>query len=156
MLFVGDGWSDKKWSRDMSGDDFSRGFEIVSETRRRWSEAEKATIVAEASGPCTNVSAVARRHGIKPPLLFRWLKERSGVQSSTNVTSFVPVVFSEPGQAPMICAPQVPPPPSVPTPTVVPIAVETIEIELQNGRRVKVGARVDPAALKQIIAALED
>jgi len=140
----------------MSGDDFSRGFEIVSETRRRWSDAEKAAIVAEASGPCTNVSAVARRHGIKPPLLFRWLKERTGGQSSANVTSFVPVVFPEPGPALMICAPQAPPPPSVPTPTVVSIAVETIEIELQNGRRVKVGARVDPAALKRIIDLLED
>lgn len=139
----------------MSGDKFSRGFEVVSETRRRWSEAEKATIVAEASGPCTNVSAVARRYGIKPPLLFRWLKERTGVQPSANVTNFVPVVFPDTGPAPMVCAPQILPPSTTPIPTGVPNTTEMIEIELQNGRRVRVGARVDPAALKQIIAALE-
>ena len=139
----------------MSRDDFSRGFEVVSETRRRWSEAEKAAIVAEASGPCTNVSAVARRHSIKPPLLFRWLKERTGAPLPTNAASFVPVVFPEAGPAPSICAPQILPPTTGPIPTKVSTAAEIIEIELQNGRRVRVGARIDPTALKQIIAVLE-
>lgn len=46
---------------DMSGDGSDRAFTIVAETRRRWSEAEKRRIVEEASGSCTNVSAVARR-----------------------------------------------------------------------------------------------
>ena len=59
----------------MSGDEFARRFEVVAETRRRWSREEKLTIVDEASGPCVNISAVARRHGIKPALLYRWRKE---------------------------------------------------------------------------------
>lgn len=79
----------------MSGDNPSREFSIVAETRRRWSEAEKAAIVAEASGPCTNVSAVARRHDIKPPLLFRWMKERTVALAHANPTSFMPVVVSQ-------------------------------------------------------------
>ena len=139
----------------MSGDEFSRGFEIVSETRRRWSEAEKDAVVAEASGPCTNVSAVARRHGIKPPLLFRWLKERRGGPIPTNAPCFVPVVFPEAGVPPSIGAQQILPPSTAPIPTGVSTAAELIEIELQNGRVVRVGARIDPAALKQIIAVLE-
>ena len=50
----------------MSGDEFARRFEVVAETRRRWSLEEKLAIVEETSGPCVNVSAVARQHGIKP------------------------------------------------------------------------------------------
>jgi hypothetical protein len=42
--------------------------------RRRWSEAEKEAFIGEALQPGGNVSAVARRHGIKPSLLFRWRK----------------------------------------------------------------------------------
>ena len=139
----------------MSGDDFLRGFEIVSETRRRWSKAEKDAIVAEASGSCTNVSAVARRHGIKPPLLFRWLKERTDGPIPSNAASFVPVVFPEAGAPPAICARPILPPSTVPISTGVSTAAELIEIELQNGRIVRVGARIDPVALKQIIAVLE-
>jgi len=136
----------------MSGDDFSRRYDIVSETRRRWSEAEKVAIVAEASGPCTNVSAVARRHGIKPPLLFRWLKERATIASQSRSTSFMPVI--------------VPPvineePPDGNRPAAVPIQAppadhDNIEIALRNGRQVRVGANVDGAALKRIIDLLED
>ncbi len=49
-------------SEDRSGDHFC----VVADTRRRWSAAEKAAIVAEASGRRSNISAVARRHGINP------------------------------------------------------------------------------------------
>ena len=153
MPFIGDCWSDKMWLRDMSGDDYSRCFEIVAETRRRWSEAEKAAIVAEASAPCTNVSAVARRHGIKPPLLFRWLKERATVAAQLRSPSFMPVVVSpfpkadlpgngdKPARAPIQAQPE---------------SHATIEITLCNGRQVLVGTNVDGTALKRIIALLED
>ena len=56
----------------MSGDNFSRRYLVVAEARRYWSEAEKTAIVAEAALPEANISAVARRHGMKPSLLFRW------------------------------------------------------------------------------------
>ena len=58
----------------MSGDS-SRRYDIVAGTRRVRSEAEKRAIVAEASEGHRNTSAVARRHGIKPGLLFRWKKQ---------------------------------------------------------------------------------
>ena len=136
----------------MSGDNPSREFSIVAETRRRWSEAEKAAIVAEASGPCTNVSAVARRHGIKPPLLFRWMKERAVALAHANPTSFMPVVVSQmtkPGPAGSVTSEQVAR--SAPSSG----ACETIEISLRNGRRVRVGVDIDGQALKRIIDLLE-
>jgi transposase len=139
----------------MSGDSFLRDFEIVSETRRRWSDTEKAAIVAEASVPCTNVSAVARRHGIKPPLLFRWLKERTAGSAPTDTASFVPVTFAHCEASPTPNLPQNSKPPAAPWSPGTSAWTEMIEIELQNGRRVRVGCGVDPAALKQIIAVLE-
>lgn len=138
----------------MSGDDFSRRFDIVSETRRRWSEAEKAAIAAEASAPCANVSAVARRHGIKPPLLFRWLKERATVACESRSTSFMPVIvppvtnedLSGTGGKPAAAPPTKTPP----------VDRDSIEIALCNGRQVRVGANVDGVALKRIIDLLEE
>ena len=153
MLFIGHCQFDKMWSRDMSGDDFSRRFEIVTETRRRWSEAEKAAIVAEASAPCTNVSAVARRHGLKPPLLFRWLKERATAASQSRSTSFMPVVVAPIANEDLPGTGHNP----ARTPTQAqPAAHANIEIALRNGRQVRVGANVDGAALKRIITLLED
>jgi transposase len=49
--------------------------------RRRWSGAAKSRILAEALEPGANVSAVARRHGLKPQQLFGWRRQalRSGM-----------------------------------------------------------------------------
>jgi transposase len=41
-------------------------------TRRRWSTARKAAIVAELREPGATLSAVVRRHGLSPGLLYRW------------------------------------------------------------------------------------
>jgi transposase len=136
----------------MSGDNSSREFSIVAETRRRWSEAEKAAIVAEASGPCTNVSAVARRHGIKPPLLFRWMKERAVALAHANPSIFMPVVVSQmtkPGPPGLVTSE------SAAKSEPASGACETIEISLRNGRRVRVGVDMDGQALKRIIDLLE-
>ncbi len=58
----------------MSGDNFPHQYSVIADTRRRWSEAEKEAFIGEALQPGGNVSAVARRHRIKPSLLFRWRK----------------------------------------------------------------------------------
>ena len=82
----------------MSGDRSSRQFAIVAETRRQWSKAEKRSIVAESSGTCANISAVARRHGLKPSLLFRWRKMYGGSAAplSPAAPMFVPVALLPP------------------------------------------------------------
>ena len=78
----------------MSGDRSSRRFDIVAETRRRWSPEEKQAIVAEASASCTNVSAVTRRHDINPSLLFRWMKSQKGTEADRRAASaFLPVAL---------------------------------------------------------------
>jgi transposase len=42
--------------------------------RRRWTAAEKLSIVQETYEPDATVSLVARRHGVAPNQLFRWRK----------------------------------------------------------------------------------
>jgi transposase len=128
----------------MSGHGESRRYDVVAETRRRWSKAEKLVIVAEASAPDVNVSAVARRHGIQPSLLFRWREQfADSLESDLDLPnspsdpgpSFVPVTL--PATAPQQSA-------------------CTVEIVLRNGRRVRVRASIDPVALKRIVDVLED
>jgi transposase len=40
--------------------------------RRRWTPAEKLSMVEETYGPGASVSSVARRHGVAPNQLFSW------------------------------------------------------------------------------------
>jgi transposase len=50
--------------------------EIITDggRRRRWSAAEKLRIVEETLDSRDSISAVARRHGVAPNLLYRWRK----------------------------------------------------------------------------------
>lgn len=128
---------------DMSGDDSDRAFTIVAETRRRWSEREKRRIVDEASGSCTNASAVARRHGIKPALLYRWKKELAGtVPAARGSVDLVPVTVTERPQ-------DVPPPP------VSDATDSMIEITLGNGRTLKVPASLDVTTLQRLLSTID-
>ena len=124
----------------MSGDEFARRFEIVAETRRRWSRDEKLAIVKEACGPSVNISAVARRHGIKPALLYRWRKELA--PGTKPEMSLVPVVVHG---APVPAAPEA-----------VRGSSPDIEITLSNGRTLKVPAGLDAAILKRLLATIDD
>src|SRR4051794_34832203 len=58
----------------MSGPKASSHTVMVS-TRRSWAAWEKRAIVDEAQRTTGSISAVARRHGITPSLLFRWRRE---------------------------------------------------------------------------------
>ena len=50
--------------------------EIITDggRRRRWSAADKLRIVEETMYDGENISAVARRNGVAPNLLYRWRK----------------------------------------------------------------------------------
>src|SRR5262245_42385230 len=52
--------------------------EVVTsvERRRRWSLEEKERLLAECDQPGERVSAVARRHGVSPSMLFKWRRLR--------------------------------------------------------------------------------
>jgi transposase len=127
----------------MSGDN-SKPTELVA--RRVRSDDEKRAIVAEASQGFRNASAVARRHGIKPSLLFRWKKQfasKAAPDSTLAPNPFVPVTLALPSPAPETAAP------------FVPNKASLIEIEVAGGRKLRVGADIDIGALKRIVAALE-
>lgn len=57
----------------MSNDDIRRVEVITGVARRRyWPAHEKLRIIEESLAPGESVSAVARRNGVAPNLLFRW------------------------------------------------------------------------------------
>ena len=145
----------------ISGDDFSRRHWVVAETRRKWSDAEKQAIVAEAAQPGANISAVARRHGIKPSLLFRWRQLARDAPIHQTAPAFMPVALVLPPAHSGPVAPEASSAPSSPRPAALPDAEEgrrpddRIEIELGNGRLMRVGAGVSTDALKRIIDLLD-
>lgn len=76
----------------MSNDDIRRTEVITAVARRRyWPAHEKLRLVEERLAPGESVSAVARRNGVAPNLLFRWrrLMEEGG---ATAMGSNEPVV----------------------------------------------------------------
>ena len=125
----------------MSGYDQDKSFAIVAETRRKWSVAEKAAVVAETAA--SSVSSVARRHGIASSVVFRWRRElgAGGRQAKRKAgTAFVPVALPAPVTTPVSAA--------LP-------GGGLIEIELSGGPLVRVDGSVDVNALRRVIAVLD-
>jgi transposase len=125
----------------MSGYDQGKRFTVVAELRRKWTLAEKTSVVSEIAG--SSVSAVARKHGIAASLLFRWRRELGlGSEKAKRDagTAFVAVALPAPAAAPVAVA--------VP-------GGGLIEIELAHGRKLRVDASVDVNALKRVIAVLD-
>jgi len=142
----------------MSGANFSRRYSVVAEARRQWSETEKQAVVAEAERPGVNISAVARRHGIKPSLLFRWRRLARDGQDRQCTSAFIPVTLAlSAAETPALdvaaeadASPVSPPPAASREP-----AEHRIEIALGNGRVVRVGAGVDVDSLRRILDAAD-
>ena len=62
--------------------------------RRRWTDEEKAWIVAESLDPATTVSAVARRHGLHASQLFVW-RQRLAAPAAHKAPAFMWAVARE-------------------------------------------------------------
>lgn len=105
---------------------------ITGEARKRWSDDERLTILAEAIAT-GNVSRTARRYGVNPSMVFAWRKKLGAATEarlSDASPEFMPVLLS--GEA----APE-------PAPT----RHAAIEIEYGPLRmRIHDGASVDLAA----------
>ncbi len=127
----------------ISGDNFAHRYSVVADTRRRSSEDEKQAISAEALQPGVNVSAIARRHGITPNLLFRWRKAAQTDAKPAVAPAFLPVSITAPTKGAEASCDR--------SAGEAPAADSRIEIELANGRRVRVGFGVDLGALKRIL-----
>jgi transposase len=143
----------------MSGGKFPRQYAVVAETRRCWSDVEKGAIVTEAEQPGVNISALARRHGIKPSLLFRWRRLARETKSPTSAPTFIPVTLALPAAEVEVPADFEPDTVGRHSPASAGSARRhadsRIEIEFGNGRLVRVGADVDVAVLRRILDALE-
>lgn len=128
----------------MSGHSAVAEVDVVATTRRRWSAAERRTILAEADADGAVVSEVARRHGVSASLLFRWRRLRKEAKSTRRPEpAFVPLAL---------------PAPTMPSEaTSAPVHDDDkIEIVLGGGRRIIVGKDVDTAALRRIVEVLEE
>ena len=80
--------------------DSFRRFEVITGVgrRRRWTDEEKAWIVAESLDPATTSSAVARRYGLHASQLFTW-RQQLAAPAACEGPAFVPVVVAEDGAA---------------------------------------------------------
>ena len=109
--------------------------------RRRWSEAEKLRIVEESLSGRRMVSATARAHGLSRSLLTTWRKlYREGRLGGDAAPSFAPVIVAPEPASGM----------SRPGPR-----ADRVEIVLVSGRRLLVGAEIEPATLIGLVQVLE-
>jgi transposase len=110
--------------------------------RRKWSDDEKARIVAETLQPDAVVTEVARRWQVCPQQVFGWRREmRLGASGgSVAALDFVPIVSAVPAPAPE----PVPLPPS-PTPP--------IEVKL-SGAVLRIPPGTDAALLTTVLRAI--
>ncbi len=118
----------------------SNTYTVVAGTRRSWTREQKRAIVDEAERSPT-VSAVARRHGLPPSLVFRWRREFWDEEHAAALPpepAFVPLALPAPAGP----APEKRSHPGV------------IEIELACGHRLRADATVDPALLRGVIKVL--
>lgn len=118
------------------------------ERRRRWSLADKLSIVAETREPGARIGDVAARHGVCESLVFTWRRQaREGVLVAPEMPVFMPVkIFETPLATATARSDLSRSPPRPPS--------GLIEIELGNGRQVRVGSDVNLAALRRVLTAL--
>ena len=124
--------------------------EVLSgvERRRQWSDDEKARIIEETLVPGARVAEVARRHAVSASLVFGWRRLARDGLLGRGVPALVPVEIVA---APVSALPA-PTPSSVPRPR---RSAGLIEIELSQGRRLRVGPDVDGDALRRVLDALD-
>ena len=118
--------------------------EVVSRVpgRRRWSDAEKLEILAEAFRPGVRVCDVIARREVSSSLIYTWRKQlREG--KLAGVVASLPV-FAEVQVAE----------PVVRTPQPAPCPPGFIQIELPGGVRVSVDVAVDAGALARVLSVL--
>jgi transposase len=127
--------------------------EIITgrERRRRWSTAEKRRIVSESTERGAVMRAVAARNGICESLLYAWRRQmREGTLREIETPAFLPVRVLETPTNPMSTTSESERASSTRSQS----RSDLIEIELGDGRRVRVGRDVNLAALRRVLTAL--
>ena len=120
--------------------------------RRKWSDEDKARIVAEIVASGESVSAVARRHGLSPQQLFGWRRELQASRtalSGAEELQFVPAVLDVTPSSPSVRRQH-----KMPRRQVEPGA-GMIEVEI-DGVTVRVGHGADAKTVTAVLRALKD
>ena len=113
--------------------------------RRRYTDAQKLAIVAEAADSGTTDSEVARRHGVTPAMISRWRK-KAGLDLQEPTFLVAARVIQTPTRGrpkqklPLVLQDLLPTPPGM------------IAVDLADGRRVFVAAGTDVQTVQQYIA----
>ena len=112
--------------------------------RRRWSDDDKARIIAETAQPGAVVTEVARRWQVSPQQVFDWRRQaRKALAAATAPAqpAFVPIVAETP-------------PPSSPEPVAAPArATPAIEVKLA-GAVLRVAPGTDGELLTAVLRAI--
>lgn len=112
--------------------------------RRKWSDADKARIVAETARPGAVVSEIARRWQVSPQRVFDWRRRAREGSAATMAPA-------EPGFVPIMAQT---PPLSLPEPVLAPAgAMHPIEIKLL-GAELRVAPGTDAALLSLVLHAI--
>mgnify|MGYP003365736587 CR=1 FL=1 len=124
------------------------------ERRRRWSEAEKLRIVAEAEAPGAVFAQVARRHDVSRGQLWTWRRlVRSGELGGTEIgrSGFIPVCLT-PAVTPTlpVTLDGIAPKADANT-TLLP---QMVEIVFPDGVCLRIDAAISPAALRRVLGVL--
>ena len=119
-----------------------RGEVLGVERRRRWSDEQKLSILASVGVDGATVTQVAQRHEVTRSQIYGWRYElkRKGLLPSGAPLRFVAL----PAPAPDALSENAPTDPG-----------ETVEIELRNGRQLRVPAALDETALMRLIRVTE-
>ena len=125
----------------------------VGRRRRRWSEAQKRQIVAEAHEPGVSVLMVAQRYNLNANQIFRWRRLFREPERAAGTGRYVPVVVRA-APDPEAGAGSLRPPSEDVAMEGAP-ATGRIEIVLPGERRVIVDRSVDGPALARVIAVLD-
>ena len=109
--------------------------------RRTWSADQKQRIIAESFAPGASVAEVARRYGLNANMLFTWRRRdlRVGGGNDGAPANIVPVRVVEATPTAIATAPG---------------SMGRMEIVLNSGERIIVGADVDALSLARVAKAL--
>jgi transposase len=122
-----------------------------TERRRRFSDADKLRLVAEAFRPGAVVLEVARRHQVDESLLYRWRRLVAQGLLTAEPLGLVPVQVAPEPASPTAC-------PAEPSASAAEAPVEpapgVIEIELPRGGRVRISGAAEPATVAAALRAL--
>lgn len=145
--------------------------EIITgvERRRRYSDAERAAVLARCDEPGATIVGVAKALGMSPSLIHNWKRlRREAAKIASEPMQFIPygTVPEQPARAvspvmsvPMPAAPAVPQGPVLAEELVRPYPGARpggIDIDLRNGIRLAVDSYVNEKALARVLRALRE